>query len=115
MNRRFAALAALAALAGPLLSAPPLAAQVPRLPVVNNGVARGILVAGDVGFPNDVAGGRVTANERPPWTCFAMSAPLVGPVPSYYPTTGPSASPKDSRASLQGTLQSESAVTGRPT
>lgn len=43
-----------------LLAARPLAAQVPRLPVVNNGVARGILVAGDVGFPNDVAGGGET-------------------------------------------------------
>ena len=45
------------ALAAPLLAATPLVAQVPRLPVMNNGVPRGILVAADVGFPNDAAGG----------------------------------------------------------
>ncbi len=60
MIRRLAALAALTAFAAPLLPAPPLAAQVPRLPVMNNGVPRGILVAGDVGFPNDAAGGGTT-------------------------------------------------------
>ncbi|HQR18388.1 MAG TPA: hypothetical protein PK948_08445 [Gemmatimonadales bacterium] len=43
-----------------LLVARPLAAQVPRLPVFNNGVPRGIFVAGDVGFPNDAAGGGET-------------------------------------------------------
>ena len=60
MIRRLVALAAFTALAVPLLTAPPLAAQVPRLPVMNNGVPRGILVAGDVGFPNDAAGGGET-------------------------------------------------------
>jgi len=60
MIRRFVALAALAALGAPLLPAPSLAAQVPRLPVFNNGVPRGVLVAGDVGFPNDADGGGET-------------------------------------------------------
>ena len=60
MLRRLLALAAVTAFAAPLLPAPPLEAQVPRLPVVNNGVPRGILVAGDVGFPNDAAGGGTT-------------------------------------------------------
>jgi hypothetical protein len=35
----------------------PLGAQVRGIPVYNNGVPRGIGVYGDVGFPNDVAGG----------------------------------------------------------
>jgi opacity protein-like surface antigen len=60
MIRRFAALAALAVLAAPLPVASPLVAQVPRLPVFNSGVPRGILVAADVGFPNDAAGGGET-------------------------------------------------------
>ncbi len=60
MIRRLATLAVLTALAAPVLPAPPLAAQVPRLPVMNNGVPRGVLVAGDVGFPNDAAGGGTT-------------------------------------------------------
>lgn len=42
------------------LLAAPLGAQVPRMPVVNNGVPRGILVAGDVAFPNTAAGGGET-------------------------------------------------------
>jgi len=42
-----------------LLAAAPLGAQVPRLPVFNNGVPRGIYVAGDAGFPED--GGNVFA------------------------------------------------------
>lgn len=50
----------LAALAALLLAATPLSAQVPRLPVFNNGVPRGILIAGDVGFPNSVSGGGET-------------------------------------------------------
>lgn len=50
MTRRLAALAAILLLAGPA------GAQVPRLPVFNNGVPRGIQVAGDVGFPNAAAG-----------------------------------------------------------
>ncbi len=60
MIRRLAGFAAIAALAAPLLPAPPLGAQVPRLPVLNNGVPRGFLVAADVGFPNDAAGGGET-------------------------------------------------------
>lgn len=60
MISRFLAIAAVAALAAPLSSVPPLEAQVPRLPVVNNGVPRGILVAGDVGFPNPAGGGGTT-------------------------------------------------------
>jgi len=39
------------------LAAVPAAAQVPGLPVYNQGVPRGIGVYGDVGFPNDRAGG----------------------------------------------------------
>ena len=39
------------------LAAVPAAAQVPGLPVYNQGVPRGIGLYGDVGFPNDVAGG----------------------------------------------------------
>jgi hypothetical protein len=35
----------------------PVAAQVPGLPVYNQGVPRGIGIYGDVGFPNDDAGG----------------------------------------------------------
>src|SRR5262249_34888315 len=35
----------------------PAAAQVPGLPVYNQGVPRGIGIYGDVGFPNDDAGG----------------------------------------------------------
>jgi hypothetical protein len=54
MIRRLAALAALS------LSALPLAAQAPRLPVVNNGVPRGVFLAGDIGLPNDAAGGGET-------------------------------------------------------
>lgn len=51
MIRRLATLAVLTALAAPLLPAPPLAAQVPGMPVFNNGVPRGIYVAGDYSFP----------------------------------------------------------------
>lgn len=54
MTRRLAALAAL------VLVAAPAGAQVPRLPVFNNGVPRGIQVAGDVGFPSTAAGGGET-------------------------------------------------------
>ena len=39
------------------LAALPAAAQVPGLPVYNQGVPRGIGIYGDVGFPNDVSGG----------------------------------------------------------
>jgi hypothetical protein len=39
------------------VGAPPLAAQVPGIPVYNHGVPRGIGIYGDVGFPNDEAGG----------------------------------------------------------
>lgn len=60
MIRQLVALAALAALAAPLLPAPPLEAQVSRLPVINHGVPRGILIAGDVGFPNTASGGGET-------------------------------------------------------
>ena len=35
----------------------PVEAQVPGIPVYNAGVPRGIGVYGDVGFPNDDAGG----------------------------------------------------------
>jgi len=44
------------AAAGPLASAP-AAAQVRGIPVYNNGVPRGIGIYGDVGLPNDEAGG----------------------------------------------------------
>jgi hypothetical protein len=40
-----------------ILAAPPAAAQVPGLPVYNQGVPRGIGLYGDIGFPNDEAGG----------------------------------------------------------
>jgi len=52
MIRRFLAIAAVAAFAAPLLSVPPLEAQVPGLPVFNDGVPRGLYVAGDVSFPD---------------------------------------------------------------
>ena len=51
MIRRLLSCAVVAALAATLPPATPLAAQVPGLPVFNNGVPRGIYVAGDVGFP----------------------------------------------------------------
>jgi hypothetical protein len=40
-----------------ILAALPAAAQVPGLPVYNQGVPRGIGLYGDIGFPNDDAGG----------------------------------------------------------
>lgn len=40
-----------------LLGALPVSAQVPGIPVYNQGVTRGIGLFGDVGFPNDNAGG----------------------------------------------------------
>ncbi len=40
-----------------MLGALPAAAQVPGLPVYNQGVPRGIGLYGDVGFPDDDAGG----------------------------------------------------------
>jgi hypothetical protein len=40
-----------------LLGGAPLTAQVPGLPVYNAGVPRGIGIFGDLGFPNDDAGG----------------------------------------------------------
>jgi hypothetical protein len=46
-----------ALLAAVALLALPAAAQVPGLPVSNQGVPRGIGIYGDVGFPNDDAGG----------------------------------------------------------
>jgi hypothetical protein len=48
-----AAVAAITFAAGAI----PLAAQVPGIPVYNNGVPRGIGLYGTVGFPNDAAGG----------------------------------------------------------
>jgi len=60
MIRRRAACALLTAVAAPLLLAAPLGAQVPRLPVMNNGVPRGVLVAADVGFPGSASGGGET-------------------------------------------------------
>ena len=39
------------------IGAAPLAAQVPGIPVYNNGVPRGLGLYGTVGFPNDDAGG----------------------------------------------------------
>jgi hypothetical protein len=38
----------------------PLVAQVPRAPVVNNGVPRGFQIAGDVAFPDAASGGGET-------------------------------------------------------
>jgi len=43
--------------AAAFLAALPAAAQVPGIPVYNQGVPRGIGLYGDVGFPNDDAGG----------------------------------------------------------
>jgi hypothetical protein len=40
-----------------LLGAAPLTAQAPGLPVYNAGIPRGIGIFGDLGFPNDAAGG----------------------------------------------------------
>ena len=50
-------LRAIIALLGILITAPSAAAQVRGIPVYNVGVPRGIGVYGDVGFPNDEAGG----------------------------------------------------------
>jgi hypothetical protein len=54
MTHGWRAAAVLIALAGTAL---PAAAQVRGIPVYNSGVPRGIAVYGDVGFPNDEAGG----------------------------------------------------------
>lgn len=45
-----------AAIAATLVAAMPLSAQVLGLPVVNNGIPTGVVVAGDVGFANDAFG-----------------------------------------------------------
>lgn len=45
------------ALLGVVITAPSVAAQVRGIPVYNVGVPRGIGIYGDVGFPNDEAGG----------------------------------------------------------
>ncbi|HEX2220622.1 MAG TPA: hypothetical protein VHG35_17620 [Gemmatimonadales bacterium] len=50
-------LRAIIALLGVVMTAPSAAAQVRGIPVYNVGVPRGIGVYGDVGFPNDEAGG----------------------------------------------------------
>jgi hypothetical protein len=60
LSTRLTAIAVAAGFAAALAGAAPASAQVPRLPVVNNGVPRGILVAGDVGFPDAESGGGET-------------------------------------------------------
>jgi hypothetical protein len=50
-------LVAMITLLGVVTTAPPAAAQVRGIPVYNAGVPRGIGIYGDVGFPNDEAGG----------------------------------------------------------
>ena len=60
MIRRLVAAGTLACLVAFLTPTAPAAAQAPRLPVVNNGVPRGILLAGDVAFPDAASGGGET-------------------------------------------------------
>ena len=56
MKHTVRAVAGLGLALGMALSASPLRAQNPGLPVYNHGIPRGIGVYGDVGFPNDAAG-----------------------------------------------------------
>lgn len=76
--------------------ASPLAAQVRGIPVYNNGVPRGIGVYGDVGFPNDEAGGGTAyaVTGRAGFGLFGVSAILS----AYNPDDA------DSDVSVGGTL-----------
>ncbi len=71
------------------IGAGPLAAQARGLPVYNNGVPRGIGLYGDVGFPNDEAGGGTAygVTGRAGFGAFGATATLA----SYNPD-GPAGS-----------------------
>lgn len=73
-------------LAAAIAAALPVAAQVPGLPVYNQGVPRGIGVYGDVGFPNDDAGGGTAygATGRVGFGAFGVTA-----IVSRYNPDGP--------------------------
>ena len=75
--------------AAAIAAAFPAAAQVPGLPVYNQGVPRGIGVYGDVGFPNDVAGGGTAygVTGRVGFGAFGVTAIL-----SSYDPDGPAGS-----------------------
>jgi hypothetical protein len=55
-KRVHAGFAAAGLILGPLLGVSAAQAQVPGIPVYNSGIATGIAIYGDVGFPNDAAG-----------------------------------------------------------
>lgn len=68
------------------LAVPPAAAQVRGIPVYNNGVPRGIGIYGDVGLPNDDAGGGTAyaVTGRAGFGLFGVTAML-----SSYDPAGP--------------------------
>lgn len=74
---------------GLAIGATPLAAQVRGIPVYNSGVPRGIGVYGDVGFPNDEAGGGtgLAVTGRGGFGAFGVTAIL-----SSYNAEGPAGS-----------------------
>jgi hypothetical protein len=85
------------ALLGIVIAAPSAAAQVRGIPVYNAGVPRGIGIYGDVGFPNDEAGGGTgyAVTGRAGFGLFGATALL-----STYNSDGPG----DSDISVGGTL-----------
>jgi hypothetical protein len=85
------------ALLGIVIAAPSAAAQVRGIPVYNAGVPRGIGIYGDVGFPNDEAGGGTgyAVTGRAGFGLFGATALL-----STYNPDGPG----DSDISVGGTL-----------
>lgn len=84
-----ATILALGILVAASLAAGPLAAQVSGIPVYNNGVARGIGLYGDVGLPNDEAGGGTAyaVTGRAGFGLFGVTAML-----SSYNPDGPAGS-----------------------
>jgi hypothetical protein len=90
-------LRAILALLGVVITAPSVAAQVRGIPVYNVGVPRGIGISGDVGIPNDEAGGGTAyaVTGRAGFGLFGATAIL-----STYNPDGPG----DSDVSVGGTL-----------
>jgi hypothetical protein len=90
-------LRAILALLGVVITAPSVAAQVRGIPVYNVGVPRGIGIYGDVGIPNDEAGGGTAyaVTGRAGFGLFGATAIL-----STYNPDGPG----DSDVSVGGTL-----------
>ena len=89
-------LRAILALLGVVIAAPSAAAQVRGIPVYNAGVPRGIGIYGDVGFPNDEAGGGTAyaVTGRAGFGLFGATAMLS----TYNPDAG------DSDVSVGATL-----------